>query len=657
MIDAALSTDLRSEWESLEEAVLYRTLELCKRRVLWLDHLAETIVNDESLHATHNRILANIDSPEAEEKFLNTHPQARACLANAGAVEQWLFEAVDNRFARLCHVLDLNHKEQRLLQLCFAFHIDPSLGHVFGNLNGSSGAAYPTEILAARLNGYGRGAMWNLSSAIGRWGVIQESEPTGGLQLDPYILSYLRGSSELDADLLNCCSVVNDVHSPLEDWPVNEVVQHIIEALQSGIPVRTQIYGAPLSGRKSFASIVCDKLGRTLIVVDSARVNPAKWDQTRMLVQRQALLHDAGVAWAGENAQQGLSPAPRDLDLEFIILDSINEVTPAIGWHDERVKIGSVSSAERRALWQQFITHAKTWPPHQLDHLSERYRLTIGEIAHIATQGFTEYDEIQQATRELSRGRLGTLANLLECPFTREDLCFPDEMSGFLDEFIFEAKHRNAFWENPKAHRLFPRGVGLIGLLAGPPGTGKTMAAQVIAEELGMDLYRIDLATAVDKYIGETAKHLRRLFDRAGEMNAVMLFDEADSLFSRRTDTKDSLDRHANSDTNYLLQLVEDYPGVYIPRPEAPERASIWHYVVAALTSPDCAARLKDDLQNLAHETPISGAQIKNAVLAAVFLAQQEKSALSAEHLSRALSRQLGSHNVGASSPTRQHRL
>src|SRR5690606_37954701 len=109
-------------------------------------------------------------------------------------------------------------------------------------------------------------------------------------------------------------------------------------------------------------------------------------------------------------------------------------------------------------------------------------------------------------------------------------------------EFLFEARERVRFWENAAARRLFPRGTGLVGIMTGPPGTGKTMAAQVIAAELDLDLFRIDVASTVSKYIGETAKNLRRIFTQAADMNAVLLFDEADALFTRRTDVNDSHD-------------------------------------------------------------------------------------------------------------------
>ena len=159
---------------------------------------------------------------------------------------------------------------------------------------------------------------------------------------------------------------------------------------------------------------------------------------------------------------------------------------------------------------------------------------------------------------------MGGLGRLLDCPFTWKDLVLPEKVRQNLEDFAFEAQERNRFWELATARRLFPRGTGLVGLFGGSPGTGKTMAAQVIAADLGLDLFRIDLATVVSKYIGETAKQLKQIFARAAMMNAVLLFDEADALFSKRTEVKDSHDRYANADTSYLLQLLEEYRGIAI---------------------------------------------------------------------------------------------
>jgi hypothetical protein len=653
------------------EAVLARVRALCRRRLLWLEHLASQRTAEQTAAASSEglrRALLDLDSPEEERRFFAQHRRAEELFKAAERYDDWIRGQNSNRLGRLYEALGLERSETDLLQVCLASTLDPGLAEVYGALNGLDTRAAPTESLAARLCGYGRAVMWSPSGALRRWQVIEAEESSSGeppaLRVDPYILSYLQGGSELDPELLSCCAALDCSREPLATWPVREVAARVAAAIERGVPSRVQIIGPPLSGRKTFAACIAGALGSPLAVIDTTRVDPAQWERVRTRAQRQALLHGCAVAWMGADARRGLDAEPGLLSLEFTIVESADDLAPAVGWHEERFSMPPLSSSERRTLWLRFVPAARTWPSDRLRHLSERFAATVGEIAHVAAQGTDRFDEVCKLTRELSRGRLGELAALIDCPFTRSDLHVPLELGKLLDEFLYEARERVGFWEQPGARRLFPRGTGLIGLMAGPPGTGKTMAAQVIAAELGLDLFRIDLASTVNKYIGETAKNLRRVFSRAAEMNAVLLFDEADALFSKRTDVRDSHDRYANADTNYLLQLVEDYPGVallatnkrqnmdeafvrrvryvmYFPRPEPAQRLAIWKLVVSELAGPASAETLSDDLERLAQKAPLTGAQIKNAVLAAVFLSRQAGRPLAVEDVHRGLDREL----------------
>jgi SpoVK/Ycf46/Vps4 family AAA+-type ATPase len=314
--------------------------------------------------------------------------------------------------------------------------------------------------------------------------------------------------------------------------------------------------------------------------------------------------------------------------------------------------------------------------------VTERYRVRIGSITAIGASGIDSPRAAADACLAETRGRLGDLGKCLDCPFTREDLVLNERADALLDELLFEARDRTRFWENPTARRLFPRGTGLVALLTGPPGTGKTMMAQVVARDLDVDLVRIDVASSVSKYIGETAKNLRRIFAQAADMNAVLLFDEADALFTKRTEVRDAHDRYANTDTNYLLQLLEDFPGTallasnkknnidpaFMRRiryvfdfrlPDRTERLRIWQRLVSELLAPDIATSLAGALEALAETLSLSGAQIKLALLAASFAARQASEPLSAEHLCHGCARELGKcgQNLGPSERERILRL
>lgn len=656
-----------SAQESALEAVVQRVRALARRRLLWLEHLSA------GRTGTLEAALLDDDSPQMEQRFLAQDRRARELAQTARRYEEQIFQGDDNRVRHICRALGLEHSEADLLQVCCASSVDPSIAEVYVAL---SGRTAPTEPLAARLCGYGRAALWSPAGSLSRWQVIEADEAAAGepagLRIDPYVLSYLLGGSEVDPELLSCCVSLDASVEPLEGWPVREVAQRISAAVERGIPTRAQIIGPPLSGRKTLAALISRALHSPLVVVDTARVDPNGWDRVRTRVQRQALLHGCAVAWAGSEARRGLELEPGIMPLEFTIIESVDDLAPAVGWHEERIQMPLLSSAERHDLWLRFIPAARAWPEENLRALAERFSVTVGEIAHVAAQGTDRFEQVRELTRELSRGKLGELATLIDCPFSRDDLYVPADLRKLLDEFLFEARERVPFWEQPRVRRLFPRGTGLVGLMVGPPGTGKTMAAQVIAQELGLDLFRIDLASTVNKYIGETAKNLRRVFARAAAMNAILLFDEADALFSKRTDVRDSHDRYANTDTNYLLQLVEEYPGVallatnrrqnmdeafvrrvryimYFPRPEAVERLAIWQHIVRELAGAECVEALAEDLESLAQAAKLTGAQIKNAVLAGVFLARQAGRSLAREDLYRGVERELA--NQGRSSP------
>jgi hypothetical protein len=417
---------------------------------------------------------------------------------------------------------------------------------------------------------------------------------------------------------------------------------------------------------------VADRLGTALVAVDTSRIEERNWSRAQVRIRRHALLHGCAVAWHGPQVTRACAGGEVKLPLEFAVLEPPGEGTSAPGWHEERVELPRLLSEERGRLWESFLPASRTWTGETQRRLAERYTLQVGELAHIAAQSPESFDDVRRLAREFSRGRLDDLGHLLECPFRRADLQLPERLSSLLDEFLFEARDRIRFWENEHARRLFPRGTGLIALLSGPPGTGKTMAAQVIAAELELDLYRIDLASTVNKYIGETAKNLRRLFARAADMNAVLLFDEADALFSKRTEVRDSHDRYANADTNYLLQLIEDYPGVgllasnkrqnideafvrrvrylmFFPRPDAGQRLAIWRQIVRELAGEERELALAAGLEQAAVRVEASGAQIKNAVLAAMFRARQAGHPLGVEELRHGLERELSNQGGNAS--------
>jgi SpoVK/Ycf46/Vps4 family AAA+-type ATPase len=268
--------------------------------------------------------------------------------------------------------------------------------------------------------------------------------------------------------------------------------------------------------------------------------------------------------------------------------------------------------------------------------------------------------------REAARSRFGNLAQILETPFTSDDLVLPEGLKQLLEAIAFEAEERVAFWQEPEPRRLFPQGRGLIALFSGPSGTGKTMAAQVIAARLGQDLCRVNIAQLVSKWVGETPKNLEQVIRVAAENNVVLFFDEADALFARRAaEVRDAQDKFANTDTAFLLQAIESYPGVAIlatnlktnmdpaflrrlrylvefPKPDAALQRTLWTKLVTALAGEKRAKALTPVLELFSAATEATGAQIKFAILGGLFAARANGKQLNVRHLLTGLDRELG---------------
>jgi SpoVK/Ycf46/Vps4 family AAA+-type ATPase len=262
--------------------------------------------------------------------------------------------------------------------------------------------------------------------------------------------------------------------------------------------------------------------------------------------------------------------------------------------------------------------------------------------------------DLLEACRLQSNRKLATLATRIKPHYKWSDIVLPPDSLRQLREICNAVEFRSIVYEEWGFDKKLSLGKGLGLLFAGPSGTGKTMAAEVLAGELGLDLYKIDLSTVVSKYIGETEKNLSRIFTEATTSNAVLFFDEADALFGKRSEVRDSHDRYANIEINYLLQRMEEYEGTVIlatnlrknmddafvrriqftiefPFPHAEQRLAIWQRVW-----PQNMPREDLDLEFMARRFEISGGNIRNIALTAAFLAAEERDRVKMKHLIRA---------------------
>jgi SpoVK/Ycf46/Vps4 family AAA+-type ATPase len=330
-----------------------------------------------------------------------------------------------------------------------------------------------------------------------------------------------------------------------------------------------------------------------------------------------------------------------------------------------RVEFPRPAYSVRLKLWNKAL-EGWTSTETEIAGLANKFRFTGGQIRDAAATAQNlalrrapenpspQLDDLLASCRLQSNRKLSTLASRITPHYTWSDIVLPADRLRQLKEICSAVEYRSIVYDQWGFDEKLSLGKGLSLLFAGPSGTGKTMAAEVIARELGLELYRIDLSTVISKYIGETEKNLSRIFDEAATSNAVLFFDEADALFGKRSEVRDSHDRYANIEINYLLQKMEQYEGTVIlatnlrknmddafvrriqftiefPFPAYDQRLAIWQKVWPAATP-----REGLDLEFMARRFEIAGGNIRNIALSAAFLGAEDSGMVKMKHLIRA---------------------
>jgi AAA+ superfamily predicted ATPase len=487
------------------------------------------------------------------------------------------------------------------------------------------------------------------------------------LRIDERVLHYLAGISYMDQRLEGLVRPF----SSRRDLPESQqqVADRIVDfwsrrKLSGGWPV-VALCGRDQRAKFNVAARGCSLLGLRLHVLRAEDVPQSVaereafarlWERESLLLSS-ALLLDAG--------DQEMPPAALALieALNSVLLVSVPETLNLRNRSAYRVEVQKPSAVEQRSLWSDFLGPAATQINGELERLVSQFSLgsdAIFDASELASESVSPEGEkafpagaLWDACRMLARPRLDDLAQRIVPAATWSDLVLPESQTRGLREISVHVRQRAKVHGDWGFAAKGERGLGISALFAGSSGTGKTMAAEVLANDLRLDLYRIDLSQVVSKYIGETEKNLRRVFDAAEDGGAVLLFDEADALFGKRSEVKDSHDRYANIEVSYLLQRMEAYRGLAIlttnlkaavdtaflrrlrfviefPFPDATHRAEIWRRIFPAETP------VKDlDLSRLARLS-IPGGNIRNIALHAAFLAADAGGAVTMAHLARA---------------------
>jgi hypothetical protein len=439
-------------------------------------------------------------------------------------------------------------------------------------------------------------------------------------------------------------------------------------------PARVVIRGRRGAGRHTLIAALAARVGRTIAMIDVTRLprtGTALASALRSELARAAIARAVPVVSGveGLDASEGEThhlirevvrahPGP-------VVIRATPETELSIAPEHVAVTLPALGLGERASVWARALAR------HHLDRseldtevLSQRFRFGPGTIervcVEVARRAARVGGEIARLLDEVARQnvavRLGKVATRVEKLPDWNHVTLPDEMKDSVRELVGRARWQRTVYEDWGMGRRITTARGLTALFYGPPGTGKTLVAGLIARELGLELWRIDLARVTSKWVGETEKNLGEVFDAAEEGQIMLLFDEADSLFAKRTEVRTSNDRYANLEVNYLLQRLDSFEGVavlttnlegsvddafkrrlsmrlYFPFPDEELRAELW----AAHVPPEMPIEGDLDFADLARRFPLSGGYIRNSALRAAFLAAQEQRPLRHDHLVRAV--------------------
>ena len=526
------------------------------------------------------------------------------------------------------------------------------------------------------------------------WADPSQPQPTllsQYLKVEARIVNYLLGHNEIDSRLITYCQITRCEALSLEDLLLPaEFKQHFHNLIQQPDLISQNLIfyfqGAYGVGKSSTAQAICQALGLGLLMVKVKALldlEVTDFKATIGLIFREAILQEALIYW--QDFEYLINTERKDcFDYFMARIESDSRLNFFAGESDWepisllknktflRLKFPLPTVNEREKLWQRGLKNQLNTPTQkELTQLASKFRFSGGQISDaIAKANELAYwrnpQQIQITTTDLyeacrlqSNSNLAKLARKIIPRRRWEDLILPLDQLQQLREICNFVKYRALVYEQWGFESKLVLGKGLYSLFSGPPGTGKTMTAEIMAEELGLDLYKIDLSTVVSKYIGETEKNLSRIFQEAETSNAILFFDEADALFGKRSQISDAHDRYANIEVSYLLQKLEEYEGIVIlatnfrrnlddaflrrfhftvefALPKEKERLRIWQGILPAATPQSSDL----DLGFMARQFEISGGNIRNIALAAAFLAADDGEVVTMTHLLRATRRE-----------------
>lgn len=660
--------------------------------------------------------------PAADDMFLGlflSEPEIDAILAslldssialgstefNLGAAIDHFAQSIHQRLAAtitglrqrsLAHMFDLDRHAVDVLLLALAPEVDNRFSRVYAYLQDDVARRWLTPGLALRLlpdlraiEPGGR-ALFAADAPLLRHQLIAvESDPAHPhaplidrpIKLDDRIVEYLLEHDSIDAQLINVASLEiggPDLGTVCVTPDTHDDLCRLVALLSAPDAPIVHFVGRRGSGKRTTAIAIAAKLGRPLLHVnlhDAARQPDTSFVPLLWRAQREARLQNAVLFLDRLDALpvEAVDVVSAALVPGTIMASATRLHLPETPEAPLTIEFSDVGYRARQQFWTARVASGGLVNHEDVCELATQFRLTPGQIhraARLANQRLRLYQDANEASQreilfdsarqQLNPG-LNRVARKVEARAAWSDLILPDAQMYQLRAITSQIRHTQTVlddWGFGARHTL---GNGLSVLFSGPSGTGKTMAAGVIARELELDMYAIDLSGVVSKYIGETEKNLSQIFEEADSANAILFFDEADALFGKRSEVKDAHDRYANIEISYLLQRMEQYDGVAIlatnfaqnlddaftrrighivefPLPRSTDRERIWRGLI-----PELAPVSKDvDFGFLAENFELTGGNIRNAVTAGAFLAAEDGDAISMRHLVQGVARELG---------------
>lgn len=594
-------------------------------------------------------------------------------------------EPNQSRLSRLQAAFKLSAFEIDVILITLAPELDLRYERLFSFLQNDVTRRRPGVDLMLRLLCDGLAAQiaarqfFDPHSPLFRYGLIEYSDDkaTGllarNLKLNEGVIAYLLGQNNLDlrvrdfAQFVNYNSVFDDLLNTPE---ITRESERLLQLAEEDSNFVCLLSGLDETLKFNLATSVCEKLNRPIIKFDvSLVINNQKITALLPILNRELSLFQAALYCVSYESllkeEAAVQEVKRQVDQflsevkELCFISTTNGLVPLTAGRDRYeffVELPLPGYSERQRLWESQLKQqlgVYSVAGLDLEVLSSRFRLNSGQIINaVATacnmarwrgDEMPTLADLEAACRQHSNQKLSTLARKITPKYKWDDIVLPADQFRMLREIYAQVSHRTLVYEKWGFDRKLSMGKGLNVIFAGPSGTGKTMSAEIIAHELGMDLYKIDLSNVVSKYIGETEKNLEKIFNEARESNGILFFDEADSIFGKRSEVKDAHDRYANIETGYLLQKMEEYDGIVVlatnlrknlddafvrrmhfvieyPFPEEIDRLEIWRKAFPR----EVPISDSVDLNFMARQFKLAGGNIKNIALASAFLAADD---------------------------------